>query len=141
MSDPSLSRRDRVFHQGVTRLEVLRSSQLICLPLHFLYLTALRVYLRARVNKRGRSENRSRDSSQNPWINVHALTLGVGEKLRNETFNLPELAKRILGIEFLREIFVGGKRIWKPGSHGELLNQESRKKSRCRENLGTINLW
>jgi hypothetical protein len=50
-SNPRLSRRDRVFHQRVTRLEMLCSAQLIRLPTHFLHLTALHVDLRTRVNK------------------------------------------------------------------------------------------
>jgi hypothetical protein len=57
-----LSRFDRVFHQGVTRLKMLRSLQLFRLPLHFLDLAALRVHLGTRVNQGDRCENRSRSS-------------------------------------------------------------------------------
>jgi len=62
MSSPGLSRFDRVFHQGVTRLEMLRSLQLFRLPLHFIDLAALRVHLGTRINQRDRCENRSRSS-------------------------------------------------------------------------------
>jgi hypothetical protein len=48
-------------------------------------------------------------------------------KLKKQRNN--QLTRRILGIELTREIFVGGKRIWKPESHDELLKQESRKKN------------
>ena len=62
MSSPGLSRFDRVFHQGVTRLEMLRSLQLFRLRLHFLDLAALRVHLGTRVNQGDCCQNRSRSS-------------------------------------------------------------------------------
>jgi hypothetical protein len=84
MSSPGLPRCDRVFHQGVTRLEVLRSLQLFRLHLHFLDLTPLRVYLGTRVNQGDCCENRSGDSGQNACINIHSLISSFGEKLPDD---------------------------------------------------------
>jgi len=80
MSSPGLSRFDRVFHQRVTRLEMLRSLQLFRLPLHFLDLAALRVHLGTRVNQGDCRESRSRSSDQDTWINVHWLVLSFDEE-------------------------------------------------------------
>jgi hypothetical protein len=49
MQGPILARRDRIFHQGTTRLEVLGAPGFLCLALHFLHLAALRMGLRPRV--------------------------------------------------------------------------------------------
>lgn len=55
---------------------------------------------------------------------------------------LPEMTERVPGVRLQSKFFVGRKRIWKPGSHEELLsNQESRKigeEYRWRENLRLI---
>ena len=100
MDGPSLSCRDRVLHQGVTRLEVLCSSQMIGLPLHFLHLSTLSVGLRPRVNKGDGRENRTRNSGQHACIDVHALVLS----------RLKEICNAALSIQEIREVTSGGQR-------------------------------
>lgn len=55
----------------MARLKVLRPPQLVCLPLHFLYLPALRVRLRARVDNGDSREKRSRYSGEKARIDIH----------------------------------------------------------------------
>ena len=114
MDGPILARRDRVFHQGVTRLEVLRPSGLLRLPLHFLYLPTLGVGLGTRINQRDGGENRARHSGQSSCVNIHDSESMMNEsglrkrrKLRFARRRLHELDRGAVGITHINDTLAG----------------------------------
>jgi len=73
---PSLTRADRVFHQGVAGLEMLGATQFIGLALHFFDLSALCLCLGARLGHGNSRQHYSTSADKDPRVDRHPRMLG-----------------------------------------------------------------